>query len=154
MKKWALQSVPGLTGPLFLVLGVSTMHCCLVWSGTVAMLSGVGWSGGHIVRKRHCFFTRVGEEFTGEGQSLPGSQFFTIVSKSGLSFFFFPFFLFAPLKLAFSPPVISTHLVANRRGCCFLTMQLIIFLENFYNFFWHLKNGVMSTYAGGFLWTV
>lgn len=69
------------------------------------------------MRKGHYFYTRADEGFAGEGQSLPGSEFLTIVSKSGLSFFF-PFFLFAPLKLAISPPVVSAHLVANRKYFC------------------------------------
>lgn len=46
MKERALQSVSGLTQSLSLVLGVSTGQCCPAWSGVVAVLPHVGWSGG------------------------------------------------------------------------------------------------------------
>lgn len=149
MKERAFQFMSGLTRPLSLVLGVSTVQCCPAWSGMVAMLPSVGWPGAQLVRKKHYFYIRAGEEFAREGQSLPDSESLKVVSKSGLSLFFVLFSFFSPQTCSSSAR--SLCLPCSKQKVvlyCFLTMQLILFLKNFYNFFWHLKNGMMTTCAG------
>lgn len=141
MKEWALQSVSGPTSPFPRSLvspqcsvGVEWWQSCLEWSGS---------------QERHCFYTEQVRDSQGKDSHCLVQSFLQLCPKVACRVFFLFFSFYSPQTCIFSTCSLrSPHSQHKVFLCCFLTMQLILFLKNFYSCFWHLKNGMMSARAG------